>query len=381
MIGKITSSNKIIEMVRRGEIDINNQELFFSALIKGLLDKLDDKISIRNNSVPHFIIHTGDDTMYLNAKGYNNKYEVLNISVDEIYNIIPRCIVAPGSIDLSPDQLSSPYTQGTLQFEYDDMLYSLSGEFRRMPIKLSCEIKYYIDSYKDMLALIQQAVSKLAFIQTFNITYMGQLIKCSYKIPDSFGEEHTMDIDGSTTDSKLKTLTLSLEVESVFPVWNERTIVSSDLRVSKVSFGRNDFYLQGGNTDSGSNDNTQGSTGSIGNTPGSGLTGGSGSGSTGSGSGSGITGSVPEWNGSTGSTGNTPESGSTGGSGSGSTGSGSGSGITGSVPGWNGSTGSGSIGNTYTSGSNSSSTTPSGGGIKIYPPNGIQNNIHDYEIG
>ena len=67
---------------------------------------------------------------------------VLNISTDEIYNIIPRCIVAPGSIDLAPDQLSSPYTQGTLQFEYDDMLYSLSGEFRRMPIKLSCEIKY-----------------------------------------------------------------------------------------------------------------------------------------------------------------------------------------------------------------------------------------------
>ena len=182
---------------------------------------------------------------------------------------------------MAPDQLSSPYTQGTLQFEYDDMLYSLSGEFRRMPIKLSCEIKYYIDSYKDMLALIQQTVSKLAFIQTFNITYMGQLIKCSYKIPDSFGEEHTMDIDGSTTDSKLKTLTLSLEVESVFPVWNERTIVSSDLRISKVSFGGNEFHLQ------------QGSTGSAG----LGQTGGS------------------------------------------------------------------------------------GGGIKIYPPNGIQNNIHDYEIG
>lgn len=325
MIGKITSSNKIIEMARRGEIDINNQELFFSALIKGLLDKLDDKILIRNNPVPHFIIHTGDDTMYLNAKGYNNKYEVLNISIDEIYNIIPRCIVTPGSIDLAPDQLSSPYTQGTLQFEYDDMLYSLSGEFRRMPIKLSCEIKYYIDSYKDMLALIQQAVSKLAFIQTFNITYMGQLIKCSYKIPDSFSEEHTMDIDGSTTDSKLKTLTLSLEVESVFPVWNERTIVSSDLRVSKVSFGRNDLHLQGGNTDSGSNDNIQGSTGSTG------------SGSTG-GSGSGITGSIPGWTG----------SGSTGGSGSGIT---------------------------------DNPTIPSGGGIKIYPPNGIQNNIHDYEIG
>lgn len=237
MIKNFTSNTEVMQKIRRGEIDINNQDLFFSILIKGLLEKLDDSITVRGEFVPHYVIHTGDDTMYLNAKGYNYSKEILNISTEEIYSVIPRCIVNPGNIDIDPAQLSSPYSRGTIQFEYDDNIYSLSGEFRRMPIKLTCDIKYYIDAYKDMLALIQQVMSKLAFIQVYDITYMGQRIKCSYKIPESFGEEHTMDIDGTTTDSKLKTLSLSLEIESTYPVWNERTISSNDMVVKSISLG------------------------------------------------------------------------------------------------------------------------------------------------
>ena len=37
----------LIEDIRSGKIDINNQELFFSILIKGLMSKLDDNIKIR----------------------------------------------------------------------------------------------------------------------------------------------------------------------------------------------------------------------------------------------------------------------------------------------------------------------------------------------
>ena len=237
MIDKISVNNEVITNIRKGEIDINNQDLFFSILIKGLLNNLDNKIKIRNKIVPHYIIHTGDDTMYLNMKGYDHNKEIVEISTDEIYSTIPRCMVNPGNIDLIPDQLSSPYSSGILQFEYDEKIYSLCGEFRRMPIRLSCDIKYYVDPYQDMLSLIQQIISKLSFIQTYNITYLGQLIKCSYKIPESFSDQHTMDIDGTTTDSKLKTLSLSLEIETTFPVWNEKTIVSNDMRINTISFG------------------------------------------------------------------------------------------------------------------------------------------------
>lgn len=224
--------NDIVNKIRKEEIDINNQDLFFSILIKGLLMKLDDDISIRNKIVPHFINHTGDDTMYLNIKGYDYSKEPIEVSNENyIYNTIPRCIVNPENINLMTDQLSSPYSLGTIQYNYEDGLYGLIGEFRRIPLKLSCNMTYYVDSYTDMLGLIQQLITKLSFARTYNITYMGQQIMCAYKIPTDFQEEHTMDIDGTTTDNKNKTISLSIEIESSLPVWNPQTIMSNDKRI------------------------------------------------------------------------------------------------------------------------------------------------------
>ena len=117
---------------------------------------------------------------------------------------------------------------GLLQYSNPDIgTVTLSGEFRRVPIKLSVELKYYTDSYTDMLELIQYVISNLAFIQTYDIVYMGQKIKCSYKIPESFGEEHTMEIDGAASDNREHSLNLSIEVESNIPVFNNKTISSA----------------------------------------------------------------------------------------------------------------------------------------------------------
>ena len=230
------NSKTLAMKIRKGEIDCNNQDLFFSVLIKGLINKLDDNISIRDIKVPHMILHTGDEQMYLNVKGQDNSIEPYEISnEDYVYNIIPRCIVSPSNVDLVPDQVTNPYSRGLLQYESEDSIYTLSAEFRRMPVKLTVELKYYVSSYTDMLELIQQIISKLSFIRTYNITYMGQVIKCSYRIPDNFSGEHLVDIDETTQDNRCRILTLSLEVESNFPVFSNKTIISTDQIIRKIS--------------------------------------------------------------------------------------------------------------------------------------------------
>ena len=226
---------QVVENIRKGEIDINNIDPFFSTLIKGLLSKLDNDIKIRNNPVPHFILSTGDDTMYLNAKGYDYSKDLHEISNESgIYNIIPRCIVNPGGISLQPDQLSSPYSFGSLQYENETGMYSLCGEFRRIPMTLSCDIKYYLDSYKDLLDITQQIISKLSFVRTFNFVYMGQTIKCSYQIPTDLEGETNIEMDGTTTDGKTKTLSLSLTIETTYPIWAEKTIMSKDKLIVNI---------------------------------------------------------------------------------------------------------------------------------------------------
>ena len=235
----MSNIDNIISKIRQGDLDVNIQEHFVSSLLKGLLYNLNTDIKIRNAIVPHFILHTGNDIMWLENKGYNASIEPLVISNENnVYSIIPKCIVNPAGIDLDTAQLTCPYSLGNLQYSIDDGedagVYALIGEFRRIPIKLTVELKYYTDSYTDMLELIQHLISNLAFIRNYDIVYMGQKIKCSYKIPTSFGEEHMMEIDGAVSENREHSLSLSLEVESNMPVFNNRTIMSSDKIISKV---------------------------------------------------------------------------------------------------------------------------------------------------
>lgn len=235
------STKDIVQAIRNGDLDINVQDLFLSILIKGLLYNLNGDIKIRGKCVPHYIMNTGDDRMFIEARGYDAFLEHTTISNEKntIYDIIPKCIVNPAGIDLDTSQLTSPYSIGSIQYSVEKGdnvgLYLLKGEFRRIPIKISIDLKYYVDSYTDMLELIQYIISNLAFIRTYDIIYMGQKIKCSYRIPESFSDEHTMDIDGSFSDSREHTLSLSIEVESNIPIFNNKTINSSSIITNPVS--------------------------------------------------------------------------------------------------------------------------------------------------
>lgn len=228
--------SEVADKIRKGYLNINVQELFLSIMIKGLMHNLRNEIKIRDISVPHMILHTGDDRMWLEARGYDASIEPLNISNENtIYSLIPRCIVNPTSVDLDAGQLTSPYSIGGIQYEDETGLYMLKGEFRRMPLKMTFELKYYVESFTDMLELMQYIISNFSFVRTYDIVYMGQHIKCSYKIPDSFSDEHTMDIDGALSENRDHSLNISIEVETNMPVFNNRTIMPATSIINKAA--------------------------------------------------------------------------------------------------------------------------------------------------
>lgn len=229
------NGQKVIDDIRGGALDVNGQELFFPLVLKGLLVNLRSCIKIRGEGVPHIITHMGDDRMWLDARGYDNSIEPLQISNENsIYNIVPRCNVTPGGITLDAGQLTNPYSVGQCQVNTDKGVYTLKGEFRRIPVKMSVELKYQTDSYTDLMEAIQYIVAHLAFVRTYDIMYMGQKIKCSYKIPDSFDGEHQMDLDGSIADGREHTMSMSVEVETNVPVFSNKTMVLADKIITKT---------------------------------------------------------------------------------------------------------------------------------------------------
>lgn len=99
---------------------------------------------------------------------------------------------------------------------------------------ISISVKYYLDSYTDSLNLIQQLIQKLAFIRTFKVVYLGKTITSSYKLNESQEIEKNISIDGGTTDSKLKIVSMDFEVETNFPVFEPRTVMDNGNIIRKL---------------------------------------------------------------------------------------------------------------------------------------------------
>ncbi len=229
------TNSEIIDKIRRGEIDINNQSSFFGTLIKGLLWNLNQQIQLRKKNIPHYIINTGDETIFTGIKGADETADPTNIENENyIYTKIPRCAVSPKGITLSEDQCTSPYALGSCQYEDDDNLFTLTGEFRRLSLTMSFDLEYLVDSYTDYLSLCQQIISKMAFIRVFDIVYMGQKIPCSYKIPDSLEGDYSVDFDLDTTDDKRKKISISIEVETVYPIFDPATMMAADNYIKNI---------------------------------------------------------------------------------------------------------------------------------------------------
>lgn len=228
------STREVIDKITRGEIDINNQSLFFPLVVKGFLLNINKKLVVRGTPIPHFILHTGDDEMYLGVKGQDASIEPLEVSnEDYVYNTIPRCIVKPGSVSIPADQITNPYVPGSIDLQIDNSLYPIVAQFRRMPVKLSLSLKYYVNSYADLMTVIQQVITSLAFVQTYKIVYLGQEIICSYNTPDSQNGEWSTDLDGQTTDNKYRTCEFDVEIESNLPVFDNRTAMYAGNIISK----------------------------------------------------------------------------------------------------------------------------------------------------
>ena len=228
--------------VRKGVIDINNQDLFLGLLSKSFLYNINQKLSLRGIPVPHYILNTGDDIMYLEAKGQDHSIERPALpgqtpvvsNENYVYSQIPRCMVQPAGLNIPGDQLTSPYSYGRFEFEHEDMIYVFRSEFRRIPLDCTYSLKYYLDSFTDAMSVTQQIITKLAFINTFDFTYLGNIINASYKIPDDFQTEFMLEFDGATTDNKARQISLELQVSTNIPIIYPETIIPADKFITKT---------------------------------------------------------------------------------------------------------------------------------------------------
>lgn len=211
-----------------GEIDINAQQNFFTTAIKGFIFDLNKYISIRGEKVPHFILATGDAEMYVELMGPGNGSEPCDMPSDSFpYTQTPRCVIQPKGISVETDQLSNPYVRGHFNIEHDEKVYGMTAEMRRLPLKMDFELKYYLKSLNDTYDLIQQIMANLIFIKSYYISYLGDTIECSYKVPEQFEPEYSVEFDFSNADTRDKAVSITIELSTNMPIFAPETVVES----------------------------------------------------------------------------------------------------------------------------------------------------------
>lgn len=223
-------TRELIEKIKKNEIDCNAQASFFGIVIRGLILALSEKIRLNGKPILHTIMHTGDDTVFVTDKGQDFSQEPYSVTNEDWpYAPVPCCYLTIGSIDTMPSQLTSPYSRGSFQIEADSQLFTLSAEFRRVPIQITIEAQYYVDSFNDALILLQAIIANLIYVHIFRVSYMGQIINCSYQTPESFSEEHLAELAGDTTENKKRTISFSLIINTNIPVFNNRTVAGGSM--------------------------------------------------------------------------------------------------------------------------------------------------------
>ncbi len=218
-------AKSVRQRIIKGDIDINNSELFFGNMIKGALLFLNDNITLRDKSIPHFILNTGDEILYRELMHY--KYDTKTVTDEDfVYNAIPRCVVSPADISVEGDQLTQPYCRGNFELEDGGHLYEFSAEMRRLPVKTTLSLKYYIDSFTDALALSQKLMTNIATIRTYKFTYMGETVIASLTFPDSTQIEKPTELSFGD-ETRYKTVSIELELSTNIPVFNARTAIET----------------------------------------------------------------------------------------------------------------------------------------------------------
>lgn len=224
-------------------LDLNSRENYFNKLISAFLVDISSIMSLRGSiSIPHFIPSTGDDTIYLMDRGYNGSLEPCEITnqANVYYQRNPRCVCQVGGINLLNDQLTSPFVHGVATIENiengeeNGTVTTYSAQFRRYPVQVSIDCKYVVPTFNDVLWLTQHIITNAATIRTFKFVYLGQVLSASYRLPDAYQGEFPIEIDGTSQEDRNKTVSISLEIESNLPVYDNDTAVSTNKVILKT---------------------------------------------------------------------------------------------------------------------------------------------------
>lgn len=206
----------------------NRDDRFFSVILKGLINYLNNHVKMYDKPINHFIFNTGSSYLYVESNGYEFSWNETT-GEDTMYMDLPRCVIQMSNISIPTEELSQPFARGNYERKDEDKIKGYNSEIQRLPLEINIDLHYVFSNFNEGIVVIQELLDEFVFQQYFNITYLGQIIKCSIEFPTQYNIEFN-NIDLASTEFNQRSLNIPIIINTNYPIINTKT----EILTSKV---------------------------------------------------------------------------------------------------------------------------------------------------
>lgn len=234
----------------------NTDDVFFRAISVGLLNVLNNKISVWNRTgdrertvipIPFFYDLTGDERFMQDFYYGDSLDDCVDLKITEgNTDRIPRGAIRLTNVNINTSSLINRFERGEFRVENDDgNLITHNAPLNNLPLDISFECKIVIDGELNAMKIVQKMIEVFYRTQVFYVLFGGFTVKAQTGFPESGGLERTFE--HSYADDTTRTINFSLEVETYMPIIDESLDFLKSQRIEDfytpidpdASFGQN----------------------------------------------------------------------------------------------------------------------------------------------
>lgn len=215
----------------------NYNDVFLRNVIIGLMSFLKDRISIVYTSeeqgeykhVIPFYYKTRASTMFLLDSFYD---DVKDVRVDSNTDIIPRGVFSFETWTYSNDTFTNPTVRYDIPEMLEEELISKNRQIKFVPIEITCEVEFTIETLFEQFTLWQELVTHLYSYSYF--TFEHKYITLHAHITNSESTNNVIKFDKNFAHEDRIVMPFSFTIKTHFPIVDMSEIVYSNQTVNWV---------------------------------------------------------------------------------------------------------------------------------------------------
>ncbi len=204
----------------------NSDDSFFRAVIVGLLNLMNNKLSIWNRldedhleevNVPFFYSMAGDERFMQDLFLQDTMNDCIDYKVTEgNINKIPSGVIRVSTISLDTARMTNRFVRGEYTKTVNGELITYNSFHNLVPVNITTEVEIKTDSQLDMFKMVESLIKTFYKTFIYSVLFNGYVIRCQVGFPEEFTSEKPYEFSFGE-DSQPK-ITFNIETETYYPI-------------------------------------------------------------------------------------------------------------------------------------------------------------------